>query len=634
MWVDYVLAVVVVVGVLLIRRMLDPVLGDRVPFITVFAALMPLILLVRPAAFLLAALLGLAGVWFFFLPPRWSFMLEGGTEKLQAVAFTVAAAIATIAAWISARRHRSARRAQERLRRNAEAFYNLVHHSPFGVYIVDSQFRLVEVSAGSRKVFAGVEPLIGRDFAEILRIIWPEPFASEAIDLFRRTLTTGLPYHAPNTTEQRQNIDATESYDWKIERITLPDDQFGVVCHFYDATRLREVEQALRDADRRKDEFLATLAHELRNPLAPISHAVRYLAVAGPQSPDMVSAREVIDRQVTHMARLIDDLTEVSRITTGKLRLRRAPMDLRDCVRGALESCRTAYPEKNLHIRARLPEEPLPVEGDAVRLTQVIGNLLHNACKYTPEGGNIEVHARRTDSDVVVRVKDDGVGIAPEMLPQVYDMFVQGDQSLERSVGGLGIGLSLVKAIVEMHGGAVEAQSAGPGKGSEFIVHLPSADPAGVAGKDGAPQPQERASSQTAAPLRLLIVEDNTDAARTLAKLLRMGGHEVEVCHDGAAALEAGETFAPDAVLLDLGLPRMNGFDVCRAIRRAPWGREALVIAMTGWGAEEDRRKTQEAGFDEHLVKPVEYQQLMSLLETHAAPRLRTGEEKSLQPAG
>lgn len=646
-WTEYPLAVLVVLALLLVRWWLNPVLGDRVPFITVFAAMLPLILLVRPGAFLTAALVGLAGVWYLFVPPRFSFALESGSELAMVLVFATSALIAGVAAWLSSKRRRIATQSQELLRRNAEAFYNLVHNSPFGVYVVDSRFCLVEISAGARKVFSGIEPLIGRDFTEILRIIWPEPFASEAIDRFWHTLATGKPYHAPNTTERRHNIDAVESYDWKIERITLPDGQYGVVCHFYDATRLREAEQALRDADRRKDEFLATLAHELRNPLAPIGHAARYLSMMAPGNAEVAGACQIIDRQVAHMSRLIDDLTDVGRIASGKLKLRRAPADLRECLRDAVETCRIALGGKTLNIRAELPAHSLPVEGDAVRLTQVFGNLLHNACKYTPDGGNVDLVAQRDGRDLIICVKDDGIGILPDQLPRVFDMFVQADQSLERAGGGLGIGLSLVKAIVEMHGGSVGARSDGVGKGSEFTVRLPAR--ASVIASPSLPA-RDEASRELEPPLarsferppagqpaearpRVLIVDDNLDAARTLAKLLRLSGHDTELAADGPEALRAAEAFAPEIVLLDLGLPRMSGYEVCRAMREQPWGRRALVIATTGLGAQEDRRKTAEAGFDDHLVKPVDYQQLMARLQARAASHRRTSVDRAANVA-
>ena len=364
------------------------------------------------------------------------------------------------------------KQAEEQLRRNAETFDRLIKNSPFGVYIVDSRFRLMRLSAGAGRLLAGIEPLIGRDFAEILRIVWPEPFASEAIGRFRHTLATGEAYHAPNMTERRGNVDAVESHDWQIDRISLPDGDFGVVCHYYDATRLREVEQALAVADRRKDEFLATLAHELRNPIATLRNAL-YAAARSPAQETATRREALMKRQVDHLARLVDDLMEVSRISKGKIDLRREPVTLAIVVEHAVEASRAVIDAAGHRLDVYLPAEPLTLVADPVRLTQVFVNLLNNAAKYTDAGGRIELSARRQGDEAVITIRDNGIGIPPAMLASVFDLFTQVERASPRSQGGLGIGLNLTRSLVTLHGGSIAVSSEGPGTGTTFVVRLP-----------------------------------------------------------------------------------------------------------------------------------------------------------------
>jgi signal transduction histidine kinase len=389
----------------------------------------------------------------------------------------------------------------------------------------------------------------------------------------------------------------------------------GIAVYFRDSTErnvaehaLREREQALREADRRKDEFLATLAHELRNPLAPIRNAVQLLSRQGPADSALQSARQMIDRQVRHMVRLIDDLLDVSRITQGKIELRKERVSLATIVEQALE---TSRPHLGHELTVSLPSEPLHIDADPVRLAQVFSNLLNNACKYTEKGGRIWLTAEREGSEVVVKIKDTGIGLAPQHLPQLFRMFSQAPSSLERSQGGLGVGLSLARGLVEMHHGRIEARSAGQGLGSEFIVRLPA-----LALAPGAQplDPDAAGAGASGVPRRILVVEDNRDTAFSLAALLRMEGNQVEIAHDGLEALQKASGYEPEVVLLDIGLPKMDGYDACRAMRAQPWGKRALIIAVTGWGQDEDRRRSKEAGFDMHLVKPVEHPALLKLL--------------------
>jgi PAS domain S-box-containing protein len=385
------------------------------------------------------------------------------------------------------------------------------------------------------------------------------------------------------------------------------------VIKFQDITQLKEVEAELRGANQAKDEFLAMLAHELRNPLAPLLNALHIMRLQGATAETILQAREMAERQVKNMTRLIDDLLDVSRITRGKIQLRQEPVDLATVVRRAIETSRPMIEARGHALHVTLPDMQVQLRADATRLEQVIANLLHNAAKYTEEGGRIEVEAGSEAGEAVVRVRDTGIGIPVEMLPRIFDLFVQADRSLDRSQGGLGIGLTLVKRLVELHGGRIEGHSEGPGKGSEFVVRLP------LAGMVQLPEPAapvEKPQRVNGAPLRVLVVDDNVDAARSLTMLLQAYGHEVRATHSGAEAVRAAAEFFPRVVFLDIGLPGMDGHEVARHLRAQPGGDEVLLVALTGYGQEEDRRRSREAGCDRHLVKPVDPEELEQLLAT------------------
>jgi signal transduction histidine kinase/ActR/RegA family two-component response regulator len=383
--------------------------------------------------------------------------------------------------------------------------------------------------------------------------------------------------------------------------------------------RLRLLDQ-LKAADRRKDEFLAMLAHELRNPLAPIRNAVQILRHQGPDEPELRRNRTVIERQVEHLTRLIDDLLDISRITRNRLELRKEPVELKRIIHEAVDASRALVEQRGLELTVALPDAPVLVNGDEVRLGQVFLNLLNNAAKYTEAGGRIRLAVEPQGDAVAVSVKDSGVGVAPADLPHLFETFFQIDRSLEKAQGGLGIGLSLVRKLVELHGGRVEARSEGLGKGAEFIVHLPvMAAPATLRREPAVEAPPGALPAQ-----RLLIVDDNRDSADTLATLLRLVGNEVHVAYDGQAGLEASERLRPDVVLLDLGMPRVNGFDACRRIREKAWGKDVVLISLTGWGQEQDRSRSKEAGFDEHLTKPVDLATLTRALAAQLPRRDRS----------
>jgi PAS domain S-box-containing protein len=370
----------------------------------------------------------------------------------------------------------------------------------------------------------------------------------------------------------------------------------------------------LREADRRKDEFLAMLAHELRNPLAPIRNAVHIFRGKGLPVPELQWATEVIDRQVHQMTRLVDDLLDVSRITRGKIELRKQRVDLATIVNSAVEASRPLIEKWSHELTVTVPPQPIYLEADPARLAQVLSNLLNNAAKYTDQGGRIGLTVERQGGQVLIRVRDNGIGISAEMQSRVFDLFTQVDLSVERSEGGLGIGLTLAQRLVEMHGGSVEARSDGPGKGSEFIVRLPMAGDLQRKGPQGTAGGEELAAPPAQ---RILVVDDNRDAADSLGMLLRMMGNEVHTAHDGLEAVGAVATFQPDVVLLDLGLPKLNGYEVARRIREQEGGADILLVALTGWGQEEDRRRSREAGFDRHMTKPVEFDTLRKLLAKH-----------------
>ena len=396
-----------------------------------------------------------------------------------------------------------------------------------------------------------------------------------------------------------------------------------------DLAERKRRENALMAADQRKDEFLAMLSHELRNPLAPIRNVVEIMGLKPLDDPHLRHCRDVIERQVEHLSRLVDDLLDVSRITRGRFKLKIKPVEVATFVARAIETARPLFDARTQRLHVSLPEERLIVDGDLTRLSQIVGNLLNNAAKYTPDSGQISLRIETARSrgggadEVMIRVKDNGTGIPPEMLPEVFDLFTQVDQALDRSHGGLGIGLTLVRRLVEMHGGSVEGHSDGIGHGSEFFVRLPCrierVDVKGALASAG------DAIKRPVIRRRVLVVDDNKDSAETLALALQLEGCDVEKAHGGQQALELAERFLPEMVLWDIGMPGMDGYEVARSIRAQPWGANMLLVAQTGWGQEEDRRRTREAGFDAHMTKPLDHPRLMGLIAQGPAPSRSAG---------
>jgi signal transduction histidine kinase len=389
-----------------------------------------------------------------------------------------------------------------------------------------------------------------------------------------------------------------------------------------EVTERTRVELALKEADRHKDEFLAMLAHELRNPLAPIHNAVALMHRSPLTDPQLIWSRDVIGRQLSHLTRLVDDLLDVSRITRGKINLNKEAIEIGSLVVRTVETVQPLFEERGHTLRVEMPDGGLSVLGDPTRLMQAIGNVLSNAAKYTERGGQVTLYAVQTDSEVEIRIRDNGIGIPPELMPMIFNLFTQLDRS-SAAQSGLGIGLALVQRLVEMHGGSVTAHSDGPGRGSEFVIRLPLLLSPRVLIHDqqletrsALEPPMTNAEATSPTQRRILVADDNNDALESLATLLQLSGHEVYTAANGAVALESAEQHRPEVALLDIGMPKLDGYEVARRIRAQPWGARITLVALTGWGQDSDRRRSQEAGFDSHLVKPLDLDKLTDLLAT------------------
>ncbi|WP_340123454.1 ATP-binding protein [Methylobacter svalbardensis] len=453
-----------------------------------------------------------------------------------------------------------------------------------GVLVVDSQ-GVVLYANQAAEILLARSPIIGQSLAIPVN---PEKNSYQDINLIR---PNGLVW-----AEMRSS-----PLDW--------DGQPGYVIALRDITERKSAEEALRLADRRKDEFLAMLAHELRNPLAPIRNAVQLLKMQETTDPKLVLSCNIIDRQVTHMARLLDDLLDVARIMQGKISLKLECFELTDIVNNAIETNRPLIESRRQELIISQTSTPQWIEGDRVRLAQVLSNLLNNAAKYTSEGSKITLTVIRESSDAVIEIRDTGIGIAPDILPHIFDLFIQADHSLAHSQGGLGIGLTLVRQLVEIHGGTITAASAGIGQGSVFTVRLPTLSMDSSATKS--------ALTESALPIskfRILVVDDYADAAESLTMLLQAEGHEVEMADCGIKAIERAQEFHPQVVLLDIGLPDLDGYEVAKRLRALPEFRDAFLIALTGYGQTEDRELSKSAGFNYHLLKPLDFKELSSLL--------------------
>jgi PAS domain S-box-containing protein len=535
---------------------------------------------------------------------------DGGDEKwIRAIGRTFYDAHANPIRFDGVTLDITARRRMEDAVRESEArFRNMADHAPVMIWMTDAAGSCTYLSE-SWYTFTGQTPETG------LGLGWLDATHPDDREL------AGEIFLAANARHEAFRLDyrlrrADGAYAWAIDSATPrfgPAGEFlGYIGSVLDITERKHMEDALKENDRRKDEFLAMLAHELRNPLAPIRHAAEVLKVTVPGDPSQQWARDVIERQTQHITRLVDDLLDVSRITRGKITLRPERLPVAAVVERAVEAIRPVAEARRQTVSVTLPPESLEVEGDSTRLVQVLSNLLSNASKFNNDFGRIAVTVSREGADVVIRVADNGIGIPRELVPRVFELFTQADRSLDRSQGGLGIGLTLVRLLVERHGGTVEAHSEGSGSGSEFVVRLPLAAGDRVI---AAPRVEAEGTAIRTAK-RVLIVEDNEDAAEMLRMLLSVHGYEIEVANDGAAALEAARRFQPHVIVCDIGLPHMTGYEVAQQLHAMAGDALPTLIALSGYGQDEDRRRASEAGFEYHLVKPVEPQALIALLDS------------------
>ncbi len=495
-------------------------------------------------------------------------------------------------------------------RNDAKRLFHLLMENvkDYGIFTLDTEGRVVSWSVGATRVLGYEESeIIGKTFAII--------FTGEDLADGRPEFELRTARESGRAEDERWHVRKDGTRFWASGVITPLYDSDGALQGYAkilrDITERKRAEEALAEANRRKDEFLAMLAHELRNPLAPIMNAAQLLKREGAGNATLEQAHGIIERQLARIVRIVDDLLDVSRITRGKIQLKRERVTLQTVIANAVEASRSFIESRKHVLTVSVPQEAVWLEADPVRMEQVLVNLLSNAAKYTEPGGKIDLTAERQGNECVSRVKDTGIGIAAEMLPRVFDLFVQADQSLDRSQGGLGIGLTLVKQLVAMHGGTVEARSEGVGDGSEFILHLPVV-PETMGLK---PQDAPIATGRKSQPWRILIVDDNTDTAESLAMLLRLSGHETRVAHTGQSGLQLAVAEKPDVVLLDIGLPGMDGYQVAKRIREHQELDQTRLIAISGYGQDTDRERSAKAGFNHHLVKPVDPARLQALLD-------------------
>jgi PAS domain S-box-containing protein len=507
--------------------------------------------------------------------------------------------------------------------RRSERLYRAIGESiNYGVWVCDANGRNIYASDSFLK-------LVGITQAECSGLGWSDLLHPDdvvgTVSAWEQCVRTGEVWY-----REHRYLGADKRYHPVLAQgVPMRDDEgriTGWAGLNLDISRIKETEDALREADRRKDDFLATLAHELRNPLAPIRHAAKLLGIKGLDPSQAQTAREIISRQVARMALLLDDLLEVSRITRGRLELRIERVSLNAVVKAAVETSRPLIESKKHSFAISLPEKLLELQVDPLRMSQALSNLLTNAAKYTDPGGRIEVDIRHTGDELIMSVKDSGIGVPAAALPTIFEMFSQVDSAIDRAEGGLGIGLSLVKGLVGLHGGTVEAASPGPGKGSTFLIRIP-----GSAVREATPPEPAAASEETAVGPRgrILVVDDNRDAASSLAMVLRNSGHTVLTAYSGEQALEIAQREKPDAIVLDIGMPQMNGYEVAQRVRASADGKSVLLVALTGWGQKEDIERSLQAGFDFHMTKPADPERIERLLErfllstcgSHSAPR-------------
>jgi PAS domain S-box-containing protein len=506
----------------------------------------------------------------------------------------------------------------------SEKLYRAIGESMnYGVWVTDAQGRNIYASDSLLKLVGLTQEEVADDGWR--RVLHPDD-AEETMAAWKECARTGNMWY-----REHRMLGVDGKYHAILAQGMPIRDEHGIIQRWaginLDISRLKNTERALIEADRRKDEFLATLAHELRNPLAPIRNAVRILDSDAADERQRKWGREVIARQVQRMSLLLDDLLDVARITRGQLELKRDYVDLKSVVNVAVETARPLLDAKQHHLSIDLPAANVRLEADPLRLSQVLGNLLTNAAKYTDPGGRIAVSARIENAELIIAIRDSGIGLTAESIPALFNMFSQVNSAIDRAEGGLGIGLALVKGLVALHGGRVEVRSEGLGRGSEFIVHLPQKILAPAAGS--APQPgTEAANASVVRRSRVLVADDNRDAAESLAMVLRFAGYEASIAFNGADALRIAERERPAAAIVDIGMPGMSGHEVARRMRLEAWGKHAVLVALTGWGQAQDKQAARAAGFDEHLTKPVDPDAVARVLDE------LLNRNKSKTPAG
>jgi PAS domain S-box-containing protein len=604
------LAAVTTVAIVVLRWLLDPFLPGQFPFVTTFSAVAVAAYVGGWLPALLSAVFGFLACGLLFTPLAYATPVQE-----QIVGFVVYAVTCGVLIVLA----ESTRSAQRTLFAEHERLRTTLASIGDGVITTDAEARVAYLNGVAEALTGWTQAdAAGRPLDEVFPIVDEHTQGSvenPAARALRDGAITGLANHTVLRSKDGRAIPIDDSAaPIRDRRGTV----VGCVLIFRDVTEKRQADRELAEsraslqaADRRKDEFLAMLAHELRNPLAPMRNSLEIMRLARDNRSVADQAISTMERQINQMVHLVDDLLDVARISRGKIALRRERIELRGVLEQAVELCRPIAENLRHDVRVSLPAGPVYLQADAVRLSQVLSNLLHNACKYTEPGGRIDIVAERRGEELVVCVRDTGIGIPPAMLPRVFEMFTQIDRTLERAQGGLGIGLTLARELVEMHGGTIEAHSDGPGRGTEMIVRLPLS-----VEQPADPERPSPAGGEAARACRILVVDDNEDSAESLSTLLAMRGHTTATAHDGPEAIEAAERFRPELVLLDIGLPRMNGLEVCRRIREQAWGKTMIVVALTGWGQEEDRAKSKEAGFDHHLVKPVQIRELTTLMGT------------------
>jgi len=620
-WMRYLAALAAAAGAILLRELLDPFLGHHQFLGFLFVAIAVTAWRAGPYPAAVTSVVGYAATRFLFFEPRGSLAAPDLPDWVAFGTFGVCAGTLIGMGALMRRGERALRERQDVLieRQRVEKELEVLRERMRERLQIVTDAMEAPVTWCSRELDY---TWVSRSYAEWLGVR-PEAITGRPIlDVVGQAAFDRLrPYFDRVLTGETVRYE--EQLDFKglgprwVQGVYTPTRDAGGyvdgwVAVVSDVDRQKRAQESLLDADRKKNEFLAVLAHELRNPLAPIRNAVHYLKEAGPPQRDLQEAGDIIDRQINQLTRLVDDLLELSRITQGMVEVRKVRMELAPVIHMAVEASAPFIALRGHDLKVSVPSEPIWLEADPVRLGQILMNLLQNAAKYTNPGGHIWLSARREGRDVILSIRDTGIGLAEGSTSWIFEMFTRTESQI-RSQGGLGIGLALVRGLVELHGGTVRARSAGLGQGSEFIVRLPAPAyrglPLGIPGEVGV-------SAALASRHRILVVDDNKDTAESLRMLLALHGHVIRTAYDGIHALAEADAFRPEVVLLDIGLPRMDGYEVARAIRGRDWGGRTLLVAVTGWGLEDDRERARQAGFDHHLTKPTTWNALENVLRT------------------